>query len=78
MLPSNRASLPLLQLVSPLREFLNHFYEDFRSLHVFINLILINDFHRICSACGKAMQGQFVRALGTVFHLNCFKCMVRV
>lgn len=22
------------------------------------------------------MQGQFVRALGTVFHLNCFKCMV--
>ncbi|KXN86579.1 Rho-type GTPase-activating protein 1 [Leucoagaricus sp. SymC.cos] len=28
-----------------------------------------------CSACGKPMQGQFVRALGTVFHLNCFKCM---
>ncbi|KAF9453572.1 hypothetical protein P691DRAFT_800196 [Macrolepiota fuliginosa MF-IS2] len=28
-----------------------------------------------CSACGKVMQGQFVRALGTVFHLNCFKCM---
>ncbi|KAF5383736.1 hypothetical protein D9615_003521 [Tricholomella constricta] len=28
-----------------------------------------------CSACGKAMQGPFVRALGTVFHLNCFKCM---
>lgn len=23
------------------------------------------------------MHGQFVRALGTVFHLNCFKCMVR-
>lgn len=23
------------------------------------------------------MQGAFVRALGTVFHLNCFKCMVR-
>jgi len=22
------------------------------------------------------MQGAFVRALGTVFHLNCFKCMV--
>ncbi|KII87444.1 hypothetical protein PLICRDRAFT_113200 [Plicaturopsis crispa FD-325 SS-3] len=28
-----------------------------------------------CSACGKPMQGAFVRALGTVFHLNCFKCM---
>ena len=23
------------------------------------------------------MQGAFVRALGAVFHLNCFKCMVR-
>lgn len=22
------------------------------------------------------MQGAFVRALGTVYHLNCFKCMV--
>ncbi|KIY52814.1 RhoGAP-domain-containing protein [Fistulina hepatica ATCC 64428] len=29
----------------------------------------------LCSACGKAMSGPFVRALGTVFHLNCFKCM---
>ncbi|CCM02430.1 uncharacterized protein FIBRA_04529 [Fibroporia radiculosa] len=28
-----------------------------------------------CSACGKAMQGAFVRALGTVYHLQCFKCM---
>ncbi|KAF9269024.1 RhoGAP-domain-containing protein [Marasmius fiardii PR-910] len=28
-----------------------------------------------CSSCGKPMQGPFVRALGTVFHLNCFKCM---
>ncbi|KAH6916254.1 LIM domain-containing protein [Coprinopsis sp. MPI-PUGE-AT-0042] len=28
-----------------------------------------------CSACGKPMQGPFVRALQTVFHLNCFKCM---
>ncbi|CAA7267418.1 unnamed protein product [Cyclocybe aegerita] len=28
-----------------------------------------------CSACGKPMQGPFVRALGAVFHLNCFKCM---
>lgn len=23
------------------------------------------------------MQGAFVRALGAVYHLNCFKCMVR-
>ncbi|KAG2011466.1 rho GTPase activator [Coprinopsis cinerea AmutBmut pab1-1] len=29
----------------------------------------------ICSACGKPMQGPFVRALQTVFHLNCFKCL---
>ncbi|PPQ65483.1 hypothetical protein CVT26_000123 [Gymnopilus dilepis] len=28
-----------------------------------------------CSACGKPMQGPFVRALGAVYHLNCFKCM---
>ncbi|KAJ7449598.1 LIM domain-containing protein [Mycena latifolia] len=28
-----------------------------------------------CASCGKPMQGPFVRALGTVFHLNCFKCM---
>ncbi|KAJ7066728.1 LIM domain-containing protein [Mycena amicta] len=27
-----------------------------------------------CASCGKPMQGPFVRALGTVFHLNCFKC----
>ncbi|EAU90142.2 rho GTPase activator [Coprinopsis cinerea okayama7 len=25
--------------------------------------------------CGKPMQGPFVRALQTVFHLNCFKCL---
>ncbi|KIJ65689.1 hypothetical protein HYDPIDRAFT_110835 [Hydnomerulius pinastri MD-312] len=28
-----------------------------------------------CSACGGSMQGAFVRALGTVFHLTCFKCL---
>ncbi|KAH9935931.1 RhoGAP-domain-containing protein [Epithele typhae] len=28
-----------------------------------------------CAACGKAMQGAFVRALGAVYHLQCFKCM---
>ncbi|KAJ7623307.1 LIM domain-containing protein [Roridomyces roridus] len=29
----------------------------------------------LCASCGKPMQGPFVRALGTVYHLNCFKCM---
>lgn len=29
-----------------------------------------------CSACGKPMTGQFVRALGTVYHLDCFRCKV--
>ncbi|KAL4268903.1 RhoGAP-domain-containing protein [Pleurotus pulmonarius] len=28
-----------------------------------------------CASCGKPMSGSFVRALGTVFHLDCFKCM---
>ncbi|EKM81832.1 hypothetical protein AGABI1DRAFT_118900 [Agaricus bisporus var. burnettii JB137-S8] len=28
-----------------------------------------------CSACGKPMHGQFVRALGSVYHLDCFKCV---
>ncbi|KAG8682687.1 hypothetical protein FRC09_016605, partial [Ceratobasidium sp. 395] len=27
-----------------------------------------------CSACGLPMTAQFVRALGTVFHLDCFRC----
>ncbi|KAG8934001.1 hypothetical protein FRC00_012583 [Tulasnella sp. 408] len=27
-----------------------------------------------CSACQQPMSGQFVRALGTVFHLDCFRC----
>ena len=30
-----------------------------------------------CSACQQPMSGQFVRALGTVFHLDCFRCKVR-
>lgn len=29
-----------------------------------------------CSACGQPMTGQFVRALGTVYHLDCFRCKV--
>ncbi|KAG8913104.1 hypothetical protein FRC02_005646 [Tulasnella sp. 418] len=27
-----------------------------------------------CSACAMPMSGQFVRALGTIFHLECFRC----
>ena len=45
------------------------------SVHVFSPMVLIFLFST-CSACGKPMQGPFVRALGAVFHLNCFKCMV--
>jgi hypothetical protein len=29
-----------------------------------------------CSGCGLPMTGQFVRALGTVYHLDCFRCKV--
>lgn len=29
-----------------------------------------------CSACGLPVTGQFVRALGTVYHLDCFRCKV--
>ncbi|KIO25868.1 hypothetical protein M407DRAFT_24824 [Tulasnella calospora MUT 4182] len=28
----------------------------------------------VCSACQQPMSGQFVRALGTVFPLDCFRC----
>lgn len=31
-----------------------------------------------CDACGKPMTGQFVRALGVVFHLDCFRCRVSI
>lgn len=31
---------------------------------------------QICAACGLPMTGQFVRALGTVYHLDCFRCKV--
>ncbi|KAF8263331.1 hypothetical protein EI94DRAFT_1741178 [Lactarius quietus] len=34
------------------------------------NLIL-----SLCSACGLPIRGAFVRALGTIFHLQCFKCI---
>ena len=31
---------------------------------------------RICKKCGESLTGQFVRALGGTFHLDCFKCRV--
>lgn len=31
---------------------------------------------QICAKCELSVTGQFVRALGTVFHLDCFKCQV--
>lgn len=30
----------------------------------------------MCAKCGLPMTGQFVRALGTVYHLDCFRCQV--
>lgn len=27
-----------------------------------------------CAKCGQVMTGQFVRALGMVYHLDCFRC----
>lgn len=29
---------------------------------------------KICDKCGLSMSGQFVRALGGTFHLDCFRC----
>ncbi|KAK4056836.1 Rho-type GTPase activating protein Rga1 [Microbotryomycetes sp. JL221] len=29
---------------------------------------------QVCAKCQQPMVGQFVRALGTVYHLDCFKC----
>lgn len=31
---------------------------------------------RICGKCQGPLTGQFVRALGGTFHLDCFKCRV--
>lgn len=33
---------------------------------------------QLCAKCNQPMTGQFVRALGTVFHLDCFRCQVRL
>jgi hypothetical protein len=29
-----------------------------------------------CGQCGQVVHGQFVRAMGQVYHLNCFRCKV--
>lgn len=31
---------------------------------------------RVCRKCGEPLLGQFVRALGGTFHLECFQCNV--
>ena len=31
---------------------------------------------KICGKCGKGLTGQFVRALGDTYHLECFTCHV--
>jgi hypothetical protein len=31
---------------------------------------------RVCKKCEEPLTGQFVRALGGTFHLECFKCRV--
>lgn len=31
---------------------------------------------RTCKKCGETLLGQFVRALGGTFHLECFQCNV--
>ena len=33
---------------------------------------------RICGKCGGNLSGQFVRALGDTYHLECFTCNVRI
>lgn len=32
---------------------------------------------RTCAKCQDPLTGQFVRALGGTYHLDCFKCRVR-
>lgn len=30
----------------------------------------------MCGACGTSVKGQYVRAMGKIYHLECFKCRV--
>lgn len=32
----------------------------------------------MCGACGTSVKGQYVRAMGKIYHLECFKCKVRI
>jgi hypothetical protein len=36
-----------------------------------------SDKQRICGKCQRHLTGQFVRALGDTYHLECFTCHVR-
>ena len=29
-----------------------------------------------CKMCGKAVKGEIIRAIGSVFHPDCFKCCI--
>lgn len=33
---------------------------------------------RVCGKCGQQLTGQFVRALGDTYHLDCFTCYVSI
>ena len=37
-----------------------------------------SDKQRICGKCERHLTGQFVRALGGTYHLECFTCYVRI
>ena len=37
-----------------------------------------SDKQRICGKCQRHLTGQFVRALGDTYHLECFTCHVRL
>ena len=33
---------------------------------------------RVCKKCGEPLLGQFVRALGATYHLECYQCQVSI
>ena len=37
-----------------------------------------SDKQRMCGKCQRQLTGQFVRALGDTYHLECFTCHVRI